>query len=217
MFRIPPPYLWTPLSPQRVKGCSPLTIPKKKSKPKNASRFAKRIFLCFSHLRLRRRFYLSAELHALRGRNTRCEAANRRNEKKALSAATSFFPFRQPLRGLKGASSPFLVGPARRNRWCFSGSLLTSKENISLNERALWPARSASRLTKRKNLPRATSARTSSKKKPALPLARAERKPLDQKRKHPPRHQRANLLKEELALMQSKLPQRYSFTAKINF
>ena len=29
VFRIPPPYLWTPLSPQRVKGCSPLTIPKK--------------------------------------------------------------------------------------------------------------------------------------------------------------------------------------------
>ena len=78
----PPPYLWTPLSPQRVKGCSPLTIPKMRSKPKNASRFAKRIFLCFSHLRLRRRFYLSAELHALRGRNTCCEAANRRNEKK---------------------------------------------------------------------------------------------------------------------------------------
>ena len=125
----PPSLPLTPLSPQRVKGCSPLTIPKMRSKPKNASRFAKRIFLCFSHLRLRRRFYLSAELHALRGRNTRCEAANRRNEKKALSAATSFFPFRLPLRGLKGASSPFLVDPARRNRWWFSGSLLTSKEN----------------------------------------------------------------------------------------
>ena len=41
VFRLPPPYLWTPLSPQRVKGCSPLTIPKKKSKPKNASRCAK--------------------------------------------------------------------------------------------------------------------------------------------------------------------------------
>ena len=129
-------------------------------------------------LRLRRRFYLSAELHALRGPNTSCEAANRRNEKKAFSAAASFFPFRQPLRGLKGASSPFpatattaacggnreeLLGPrsaghecrprhevdagyrnpsdpARRNRWWFSGSLLTSKENISLNEKALCPA-----------------------------------------------------------------------------
>ena len=44
VFRLPPPYLWTPLSPQRVKGYSPLTIPKKKSKPKNASRCAKRIF-----------------------------------------------------------------------------------------------------------------------------------------------------------------------------
>ena len=109
MFRIPPPYLWTPLSPQRVKGCSPLTIPKKKSKPKNASRFAKRIFLCFSHLRLRRRFQALAELYRQQRGNTRCEAANRRNEKKALSAAASFFPFRQPLRGLKGASSPFLA------------------------------------------------------------------------------------------------------------
>ncbi len=39
----PPPYLWTPLSPQRVKGCSPLTIPKKKSKRKKASRFAKTV------------------------------------------------------------------------------------------------------------------------------------------------------------------------------
>ena len=45
MFRIPPPYLWTPLSPQRVKGCSPLTIPKMRSKRKKASRCAKRFFL----------------------------------------------------------------------------------------------------------------------------------------------------------------------------
>ena len=127
VFRLPPPYLWTPLSPQRVKGCSPLTNPRRKSKPKNASRCAKRIFLCFSHLRLRRRFHLSAELHALRKRNTSCEAASRRNEKKAFSAAASFFPFRPLLRGLKGASSPFLVDPARRNRWCFSGSLLARK------------------------------------------------------------------------------------------
>ena len=62
-----------------------------------------------------------------------------------------------------------------------------------------------------------TGAQASLKKKPALPLARAERKLLNQKRKHPPRHRRENLLKEELTLMQSKLPLRYSFTAKINF
>ncbi len=87
-----------------------------------------------------------------------------------LSAATSFFPFRQPLRGLKGASSPFLAtattaacggnreellgprsaghecrprhevdagyrnpsDPARRNRWCFSGSLLARKRELNL-------------------------------------------------------------------------------------
>ena len=114
VFRLPPPYLWTPLSPQRVKGCSPLTNLKKKSKPKNASRFAKRIFLCFSHLRLRRRFHVSAGRYRQQRGNTRCEAANRRNEKKAFSAAASFFPFRQLLRGLKGASSPFLVPPAPR-------------------------------------------------------------------------------------------------------
>ena len=82
MFRIPPPYLWTPLSPQRVKGCSPLTIPKMRSKPKNASRFAKRIFLCFSHLRLRRRFHVSAGHYRQQRGNTSCKAANRRNEKK---------------------------------------------------------------------------------------------------------------------------------------
>ena len=41
VFRLPPPYLWTPLSPQRVKGCSPLTIPMRKSKRKKASRCAK--------------------------------------------------------------------------------------------------------------------------------------------------------------------------------
>ncbi len=114
VFRLPPPYLWTPLSPQRVKGCSPLTNPKKKSKPKNASRFAKRIFLCFSYLRLRRRFHASAGHYRQQRGNTSCKAANRRNEKKAFSAAASFFPFRPLLRGLKGASSPFLVPPAPR-------------------------------------------------------------------------------------------------------
>ena len=129
MFRIPPPYLWTPLSPQRVKGCSPLTSPKKKSKPKNASRFAKRIFLCFSHLRLRRRFYLSAELHALRGRNTRCEAANRRNEKKALSAATSFFPFRQLLRDYQGRAALDSCLPRLESSGRFSGTLLCAQKS----------------------------------------------------------------------------------------
>ena len=40
-------------------------------------------------------------------------------------------------------------GPARRNRWWFSGSLLTSKENISLNEKALYPrATSAKSISK---------------------------------------------------------------------
>ena len=46
-----------------------------------------------------------------------------------LSEAASFFVWSPSSLGLKGASSPFLVGPARRNRWHFSGSLLVSKEN----------------------------------------------------------------------------------------
>ena len=88
-------------------------------------------------LRLRRRFQALAELYRQQRGNTSCGAANRRSEKNALSEAASIFPLRLPLWGLKGASSPFLVDPARRNRWWFSGSLLTSKENISLNERAI--------------------------------------------------------------------------------
>ena len=86
-------------------------------------------FSLSADLLLRSRLYAFAERKVLLKRNTIGEAVKRRNEKKALSAATSFFPFRLLLWGLKGASSPFLVDPARRNRWWFSGSLLTSKEN----------------------------------------------------------------------------------------
>ena len=132
VFRIPPPYLWTPLSPQRVKGFSPLTSPKKKSKPKNASRFAKRIFLCFSHLRLRRRFHVSAGRYRQQRGNTSCEAANRRNEKKALSAATSFFPFRQLLRDYQGRVALDSCLPRLESSGCFSGSLLAGKRELNL-------------------------------------------------------------------------------------
>ena len=140
MFRIPPPYLWTPLSPQRVKGCSPLTIPKMRSKPKNASRFAKRIFLCFSHLRLRRRFHVSAGRYRQQRGNTSCEAANRRNEKKALSAATSFFPFRQLLRDYQGRAALDSCLPRLESSGCFSGSLLARKRELSLTATAIYPA-----------------------------------------------------------------------------
>ncbi|MEF2778740.1 MAG: hypothetical protein U0N26_06250, partial [Faecalibacterium prausnitzii] len=52
-------------------------------------------------------------------------------------------------------------------------------------------------LTERKNQPRATSARTSLKKNQPCDLARAARKPLDRRKKHPPRHRRASHLKEK--------------------
>ena len=137
VFRFPPPYLWTPLSPQRVKGCSPLTIPKKKSKPKNASRFAKRIFLCFSHLRLRRRFHVSAGRYRQQRGNTSCEAASRRNEKKAFSAAASFFPFRHLLRVYQGRVALDSCLPRLESSGCFSGSLLARKRELSLTEKAI--------------------------------------------------------------------------------
>ena len=90
-------------------------------------------------LRLRRRFQAFAELYRQQRGNTSCGAANRRSEKNAFSEAASIFPLRLLLRGLKGASSPFLVDPARRNRWCFSGSLLARKENLTPRNRALPP------------------------------------------------------------------------------
>ena len=93
VFRLPPPYLWTPLSPQRVKGCSPLTIPKRKSKPKNASRFAKRIF-CASPI------YGSAEDFTSSLNFTPCEgvtpAAKQQvgeTRKKRLAKRLAFFRF----------------------------------------------------------------------------------------------------------------------------
>ena len=106
-------------------------------------------FSLSADLLLRSRLYALAERKVLLKRNTLGEAVNRRSPKNAFSEAASIFGLRQLLRGLKGASSPFLVGPARRNRWWFSGSLLTSKENISLNAKALYPrATSAKSISK---------------------------------------------------------------------
>ena len=82
-------------------------------------------------LALRSRLHAFAERKVLRKRNTIGGAVNRRSPKNAFSEAASIFGLRLPLRGLKGASSPFLVDPARRNRWCFSGSLLARKRELS--------------------------------------------------------------------------------------
>ena len=106
-------------------------------------------FSLSADLLLRSRLYAFAERKVLLKRNTIGGAVNRRSPKNAFSEAASIFGLRQPLWGLKGASSPFLVGPARRNRWWFSGSLLPAKENISLNEKALYPrATSAKSISK---------------------------------------------------------------------
>ena len=88
-------------------------------------------FSLSADLLLRSRLYAFAERKVLLKRNTIGGAVNRRSPKNAFSEAASIFGLRQLLWGLKGASSPFLVDPARRNRWCFSGSLLARKRELS--------------------------------------------------------------------------------------
>ena len=83
----------------------PFQTPKELSKPKNASRFAKRIFLCFSHLRLRRGCYVSAGRYVQQGRKVCCEAANRRRAKMRL----------RDLRANARISSIFAWSPLLRN------------------------------------------------------------------------------------------------------
>ena len=189
VFRLPPPYLWTPLSPQRVKGCSPLTNPRRKSKPKNASRCAKtgcgaqrplralsgtrvlltaaptappcirrrrrssllRIFLCFSYLRLRRRFHVSAGRY--RPAESVTPAAKQQvgeTRKKRLAQRLAFFPFRPLPSGSERGEQPLSRGLQRASK-VRGGAFLVlfwhAKENISLNEKALCPAhRRASQL-----------------------------------------------------------------------
>ena len=66
-------------------------------------------FSLSADLLLRSRLYALAGHNVQQKRNTLGEAVNRRSEKNALSEAASIFPLRLPLRGLKGASSPFLA------------------------------------------------------------------------------------------------------------
>ena len=133
----------------RTRGCSPLVTPKKLSRCKNASRFAKtgcgaqrplralsgtRVLLtaaptappCFRHWRrssllhifLTSPFYGFADgftflLDVASSKGVKSAAKQQIGEvqKNAFSEAASIFPLRLPLRGLKGASSPFLVDP----------------------------------------------------------------------------------------------------------
>ena len=98
------------------------------------------IFLCFSYLRLRRRFHVSAGRYRQQRRNTRCEAANRRNEKKAFSEAASFFPFRQLLRDYQGRAALDSCLPRLESSGCFSGSLLARKRELSPAKKRSTPA-----------------------------------------------------------------------------
>ena len=135
-------------------------------------------FSLSAELLLRSRLYALAGHNVQQKRNTLGEAVNRRSPKNAFSEAASIFGLRLPLRGLKGASSPFLAtattaacggnreellgprsaghecrprhevdagyrnpsDPARRNRWCFSGSLLARKRELSPAKKRSTPA-----------------------------------------------------------------------------
>ena len=77
--------------------------------PPQAAVVAVALFSRFSHLLLRSRLYALAERKVLLKRNTIGGAVNRRSTKNAFSEAASFFVLRLLLRGLKGASSPFLA------------------------------------------------------------------------------------------------------------
>ena len=117
-------------------------------------------FSLSADLLLRSRLYAFAERKVLLKRNTLGEAVNRRSEKNAFSEAASIFPLRLPLRGLKGASSPFLVDPARRNRWCFSGSLLARKRELNPAKKRSTPAPQARNVVFLFRTPRFASAIT---------------------------------------------------------
>ena len=88
---------------------------------------------------LRSRLYAFAERKVLLKRNTLGEAVNRRSEKNAFSEAASIFGLRQPLWGLKGASSPFPV-PAPRKSGAFLVLFWHAKENIALEGKSIYPA-----------------------------------------------------------------------------
>ena len=193
MFRIPPPYLWTPLSPQRVKGCTPLTIPKMRSKPKNASRFAKRIFWASpvygsaDGVTLSQNFTFckgvkSAAKQQMGETRKKCNSDDRRLRRiqgGAVGAAVS--RTRVPLKARSGrwAPQPVLAKRLAFFRFDFHIGIVKGEQPLTRcgesgvqrqgggsrnTPPCLWPARSASRLTKRKKLPRATSVRTCLKK-----------------------------------------------------
>ena len=97
-------------------------------------------FSLSANLLLRSRLYALAEREVQLKRNTLGEAVNRRNEKKALSAATSFFPFRQLLRDYQGRAALDSCLPRLESSGRFSGFLLARKRELSLSARALHPA-----------------------------------------------------------------------------
>ena len=132
VFRLPPPYLWTPLSPQRVKGCSPLTNLKKKSKPKNASRCAKRIF-CASPI------YGSADDFTSSLNFTPCKnvtpAAKQQvgeTRKKRLAQRLAFFRFDISSGIIKGEQPLIRASRASKVAGAFLVLFWHAKENINL-------------------------------------------------------------------------------------
>ncbi|MFQ8749627.1 MAG: hypothetical protein ACLR9F_02955, partial [Faecalibacterium prausnitzii] len=63
----------------------------------------------------------------------------------------------------------------------------SARTSLKKNQLCLWPARSASHLTAREKTAPRHRRENQLKEKTALPLARAERKPFDRKKKPAPR------------------------------
>ena len=125
----------------RIKGYSPLTIPKRKSKPKNASRCAKRIF-CASPI------YGSADDFTSPLNFTPCEnvtpAAKQQvgeTRKKRLAQRLAFFRFDYSSGIIKGEQPLIRASRASKVAGAFLVLFWHAKENLAPRNRALTPRR----------------------------------------------------------------------------
>ena len=139
MFRLPPPYLWTPLSPQRVKGFSPLTIPKMRSKRKNASRFAKRIFWASPVYGSADGVTLSQDFTFSKGVKSAAKQQIGETRKKRLAQRLAFLGFDNSFGIIKGEQPLIRASRASKVAGAFLVLFWHAKENLAQRKSALPP------------------------------------------------------------------------------
>ena len=99
VFRVPPPYLWTPPTPQRERGCSPLSDPKAVGlHTKNPSRCARGFFV-FRQFKVaaRRNVRATAYFHA----DANAPAGSQRQQ---IPFAVTTFPVKKQIRKIRRSS-----------------------------------------------------------------------------------------------------------------